>query len=116
MHAYADGSGTKESVGWRYKVQTQPTSSSSDPWHDLFVSTVTKKQVNVSNGYQFPRRTWTAPDSLRDVNVRVVVVLIWYQRPGSSSVQGKVKASYDFYHVKGGGPDTIRQTDCYRVN
>jgi len=45
----------------------------------------------------------------------------WYQRPGSSTVNGQVRASYDYYHVKGGGtppspPPTIRQTDCYVAN
>lgn len=116
LHAYDDGSGKSQYVGWKYKVQTQPTSDSGAPWKDIHVSPMTKRQVSIASGYQFPRRTYTAPESLGDVNVRVVVVLKWYKRPGSSTSQGTVKASYDHYHVKGGGTETIRQTDCYRLN
>ena len=80
IHAYDNGSGTKQWVGWKYKVQTQPTGTPNAPWHDLYGSSVSKQLVSIAGGYQFPRRTWTAPASFSDVNIRVVVVLTWYKR------------------------------------
>jgi hypothetical protein len=116
VYARHNSAGTKQWVGWRYKVQTQPSSDGTAPWTTIYTSSVAKAKASISSGYQFPRRTWYAPKSLPDVNVRVFVLVYWYKRGGSTTVQGTVRASYDYYHVKGGGPHTIRQTDCYRVN
>lgn len=120
MFAYNDHSGTKQWVGWQFRIQNEPTSAT-DAFTDVFVSSVVKERVNVGSGFQFPSRTWKAPETLpTNTNWRVEVVLKWYKRPGSTTTQGTVKASYDWYHVKGGGapttPPEIRQTDCYVSN
>jgi hypothetical protein len=119
VYAWDNGSGSKQWVGWRFQVQNEDTSAS-DAWTTVFTSTLTKAKVGISNGYQFARRTWTAPENLaNNKNYRVMITVKWYQRGGSSHVQGTLKARYDYYHVKGGGatiPPTIRQTDCYVSN
>jgi hypothetical protein len=119
IFAYDDGSGTKQWVGWQLRVQKEPVSAS-DAWQNVYVSSVVKERVNVSTGFQFAHRKWTAPQSLpNNTNWRVVVSLKWFKRGSSTTVQGTVLASIDFYHVKGGGatnPPTIRQTDCYVSN
>jgi hypothetical protein len=119
IYAYNDGSGTRQWVGWQFRVQDEPASAN-DAWANYYVSSVVKEKVNVSTGFQFDHRKWTAPENLpNDTNWRVVVVLKWYQRGSSTTVQGTLRASYDYYHIKGGGattPPTIRQTDCYVNN
>jgi len=119
IYAYNDHSGTKQWVGWQFRVQDEPASAT-DAWQTFYTSSVVKQRVNVSTGVQFDHRVWKAPESLpADTNWRVVVTLKWFTRPSSTTVQGTVRASIDYYHVKGGGatnPPTIRQTDCYVSN
>ena len=118
IFAYNDHSGTKQYVGWKFLVQSEPVSSS-NAFTTFFTSSIVKERVNVSAGFQFGYRHWTAPAHVTsNTNWRVVVVLFWYKRSGSTTVQGKVTASYDYYHVKGGGstPHQIRQTDCNGAN
>jgi hypothetical protein len=116
VYARDNGGSSHQTVGWKYKIQTQPTSGGSAPWTTIYTSSVAKHSASIGSGYQFGRRTWNAPESFNDVNVRVLVIVNWYKRSDPSTVDGTVKATYDYYHVKGGGPDSIRQTDCYRVN
>lgn len=119
VSAWDNGSGTKQWVGWQFRVQNEPASET-DAWTTVYTSSVTKAKVGISNGFQFDRRTWTAPENLaNNKNYRVVITINWYKRTGSSNVKGTLKASYNYYHVKGGGatdPPTIRQTDCYVSN
>jgi hypothetical protein len=118
IFAYNDHSGTKQYVGWKFLVQSEPVSAT-DAFTTFFSSSVVKERVNVSAGFQFGSRNWTAPGNVTsNTNWRVVVVLFWYKRSGSTTVQGKLTASYDYYHVKGGGstPNQIRQTDCNGTN
>jgi hypothetical protein len=120
INAYNDHSGTKQYVGWQFKVQNEPASAT-DAWTTFYTSSVVKQRVTVGSGLQFPHRVWKAPENPpADTNWRVVVILKWFTRPGSTAQQGRVTASIDYYHVKGGGatvsPPTIRQTDCYVSN
>lgn len=118
INAYNDHSGTKQYVGWQFKVQDAPASSST--FTTFYTSSVVKQKVNVSTGFQFDHRVWKAPENPpADTNWRVLVILKWFKRGTTTVVQGKVTASIDYYHVKGGGatnPPTIRQTDCYVSN
>jgi hypothetical protein len=120
VYAYNNGSGTRQWVGWQFKVQNEPASST-NAWTTVSTSSVVKAHATIGTGIQFAARTWTAPASLpNNTNWRVIVVVNWYKRPGSTAVGGSVKASYDYYHVKGGGatvsPPEIRNTDCYVNN
>ncbi len=119
INAYDDQSGTKQWVGWQFKVQNEPAAAN-DAFTTFYTSSVVKQKVNVNTGFQFPHRVWKAPENPpADTNWRVIVILKWFQRGSSTTVQGKLTASYDYYHVKGGGattPPTIRQTDCYVSN
>jgi hypothetical protein len=119
LFAYDNLSGTKQWVGWLYKIQTAPASNS-DVWTTVYVSSATKAKVDLTHGYQFPRRTWVAPENLpNNTNYRVAVTANWYKRPNSTKVQGQIKVAYEYYHVKGGGvtnPPVIRNTDCYVAN
>jgi len=119
INAYNDHSGTKQYVGWQFKVQDEPASAT-DAWTTFYTSSVVKQKVNVASGFQFDHRVWKAPENPpADTNWRVVVILKWFTRGTTTTVQGKVTASIDYYHVKGGGatnPPTIRNTDCYVAN
>lgn len=119
VFAWDNGSGTNQWVGWQFKVQNE-AASATDAWTTIHTSSVTKAKVSISGGHQFARGTWIAPENLpNNTNYRVVVIIKWYARGGSSTVQGSLRASYDYYHVKGGGtsgPPYIRQTDCYVNN
>jgi hypothetical protein len=119
IFAYDDGSGRKQWVGWQLRVQSEPASAT-DAWTNVFTSSVIKQKVSIAGGFQFDHRNWTAPENLpNNTNWRLVVILKWFQRGSSTTVQGTLRASYDYYHVKGGGatvPPTIRQTDCYVSN
>lgn len=116
VYAWDNGSGTKQWIGWQFKVQDEDASAN-NAWATVFTSPLTKANVGINSGHQFGRRYWIAPEKLPSMkNYRVVVIINWYKRSGSTKVQGTLKASYDYYHVKGGGTSTIRSTDCYVVN
>jgi hypothetical protein len=115
MHARDRGVGNQTQwVGWQYKIQRTPTATTN--FHTIFTSSVVKAKATETAIAPFTRRKWTAPETVRDGNYRVKVIMLWY-KPGTSTVeQGRVVANIDYYHVRGGGPDTIRQTDCYKAN
>jgi len=101
-------------VGWRYKIQRTPTSSLD--FKTYFTSSVVKAKASQNAPASFVRRTWTVPSNLPTGNYRVQETLYWYQF-GSSTIQdGKVVLVIQYYHVKGGGQDQIRQTDCNDSN
>ena len=101
-------------VGWRYKIQRD--TNFDNQFGTFFKSGVVKAKATDQTPAVFARRTWTAPANLKMGNYRVQVTLIWY-KPGSSTlVQGTQVANIDYYKVAGGGPDTVRHTDCYFTN
>ena len=84
-------------------MQNEPAAAN-DAFTTFYTSSVVKQKVNVNTGFQFPHRVWKAPENPpADTNWRVIVILKWFQRGSSTTVQGKLTASYDYYHVKGGG-------------
>ena len=101
-------------VGWKYRIQRSPTSSTD--FHTVFTSTVVKAKATDNTPAVFTRRTWTAPSHVTTGNYRVQVVLIWYAPGSNTQVQGKQVANIDYYKVAGGGPDTVRHEDCYSAN
>jgi len=120
VYAYDNGSGSKQWVGWLFKVQDEGVAQN-NAWVTVFTSSVVKSHASIGGGIQFASRFWTAPENLpNNKNFRVVVQVNWYKRPGSSAVAGTLKVSYDYYHVKGGGavvtPPEVRTTDCYVSN
>jgi len=109
------GSGTQHQwVGWKYKIQRTPTSTTN--FHTVYTSSVVKEMATDHTPATFSRRTWTAPSNVTTGNYRVQVTLIWYKHGSNTDVQGKQVANIDYYKVAGGGPDTVRQTDCYSAN
>ena len=109
------GSGTQHQwVGWKYKIQAD--TNFDNVFGTKFTSTVVKAKATDSTPAAFARRTWTAPSNLAQGNYRVQVTLIWYKPGTSTQVQGKQVANIDYYKVAGGGPDTVRNNDCYYKN
>jgi hypothetical protein len=115
MHARNTGPGNQTQwVGWGYKIQLDKEFDNT--FKTIFTSSVVKAKATETTIAPFTRRTWTAPENVKDGNYRVKLFMVWY-KPGTSTVeQGRVVANIQWYHAKGGGTDTIRQTDCYKAN
>ncbi len=115
VHARDTGSGNQhQKVGWWYKIQLDKEFDNT--FKTIFTSSVKKGTATETAIAPFTRRTWTAPESVKVGNYRVKVFIVWY-KPGTKTVeQGRVVANIDWYHVKGGGTDIVRQTDCYSSN
>jgi hypothetical protein len=115
IYAHDTGSGTQHQwVGWKYKIQGD--TNADNVFGTKFTSTVVKAKATDSTPAAFARRTWTAPSNLKQGNYRVQVTLIWYKPGSSTQVQGKQVANVDYYKVAGGGPDTVRNNNCYYKN
>ena len=119
IFAYNDGSGTKQPVGWMFKVQSSPAGNPNG-WKTFYTSLSAKQLTTVHGGFQFSPVGWNAPENPpADTNWRVVMTLQWFKRGHPTLLTGRVVATIDFYNVKGGGatvPPTVRQTDCYVNN
>ncbi len=105
---------TPRVVGWRFRIQ-HDTVLNGAHYSTVFTSPVVKAQATVSKSANFSRRFWI-PASTPKGNFRAQVTIYWYQNGSSTKVMGKVVALIDFYQVRGGGPDTVRQTNCFQEN
>ena len=115
LTAEDSGSGTQHQwVGWKYKIQGD--TNFDNVFGTKFTSTVVKAKATDHTPASFARRTWTAPSNLKRGNYRVQVTLIWYKPGSSTQVQGRQVANIDYYKVAGGGPDSVRQNNCYFKN
>ena len=111
-----DNSNQRKWVGWKYAIQ-QDANRDGSGWQTVFTSSVAKAKATESDAANFGRRTWTVPSGMHlQGNYRAQVTLLWYKAGSSTIVKGKVVALIDYYHVKGGGTDLVRQTDCYKSN
>ena len=109
------GSGIQHQwVGWSYKIQRD--TNFDNQFGTYFTSGVVKKFATEGTPVSFARRTWTAPSNLKAGNYRVLVTVYWYKHGSSTQQRGDVVARIEFYHVLGGGPDTVRHNDCYSAN
>lgn len=113
VHSYTSGS---QWVGWRYIVKRDADTNGS--FQEVYRSSIVKRKANQANVAAFSDRVWHAPESRASLkgNYKVWLVLFWYKPGSSTRVSGKVVTELDWYGVRGGGPDTDRQNNCYRQN
>ena len=115
IYAQDTGSGTQHQwVGWKFKIQGD--TNFDQAFGTKFTSTVVKLQATDQTPSAFARRTWIAPSNLKMGNYRIQITLIWYKPGSKTEVKGKQVANVDYYKVAGGGPDTVRQNNCYYKN
>ncbi len=107
----------KNWVGWRYIIKRDHDYNNG--YNEVYRSPVYKAKAN-DNQYpaQFSDRTWTAPELYSKVkgNWKVWVVLFWFQPGSSTQLRSKHVLEYDYYAVRGGGPDTTRMDSCNGAN
>lgn len=104
-------------VGWRYIIKRDHDYDNG--YSEVYRSAVYKTRAN-DNAYpaQFADRIWTAPEPFSKLkgNWKVWIVLFWF-KPGSSTVlKSKHVLELEWYAVRGGGPDTVRMTNCNGAN
>jgi len=100
-------------VGWQFKIDRDSDTNGS--YVNIFTSNVVKRMATETSSAAFSRRTWL-PASTPQGNFRVRIVIYWYTHASNTNETGRVKATIEWYHVRGGGPDTIRHNSCYREN
>ncbi len=113
VHSYTSG---HQWVGWRYIVKRDHDTNGT--FQEVYRSSIVKAKATQATIANFSDRIWYAPESTSSLkgNYKVLLVLFWYQKPGSTQQSGKVVTEIDWYGVKGGGPDMTRQNNCYREN
>ncbi len=100
-------------VGWQFKIDRDSDTNGS--YENVFTSAVVKEIATETTKADFSRRSWT-PASTPQGNFRARIVIYWYTHASKTNEKGRVKATIEYYHVKGGGPDIIRNNNCYREN
>jgi hypothetical protein len=114
VHARDTGPGNQSQwVGWQFKIDHD--TNFDNVYANVFTSGIVKRQATETTIAPFSRRSWT-PASTPKGNFRVRISIYWYTHSSSTKVTGKVNATIQWYHVRGGGPDDIRETNCYRSN
>lgn len=114
VHARNTGPGNQSQwVGWQFKIDRD--TNFDNVYSNVFTSNIVKRTATETTIAPFSRRTWT-PASTPKGNFRVRIVMYWYTHSSATTVTGKVYATIQWYHVRGGGPDTVRETNCYRSN
>lgn len=114
VHARNTGPGNQSQwVGWQFKIDRD--TNFDGVYANVFTSSVVKRKATETSIADFSRRSWT-PASTPQGNFRVRIVIFWYTHASSTNEKGKVKATIEWYHVRGGGTDTIRNNSCYRAN
>jgi hypothetical protein len=109
------GTGTQhQKVGWKFKIQRDTNFDGT--FATIFTSTVVKGNATDTTPAAFARRFWIPTSTVKTGNYRVQFTLIWYKPGSSTQIKGKQVLLIDYYHVLGGGTDTVRQTDCYSSN
>ncbi len=115
IYARDTTSGTDQQwVGWRFKIQRDINFDQS--FSTLFTSSVMKAEATDTTPATFNRRKWTPAPNLHTGNYRIQVTWLWYTPGSSTTVQGKQVGLIEWYHVQGGGADTVRNNDCFSSN
>jgi hypothetical protein len=110
VHSYIHKS---QWVGWRYIVKRD--TNFDNVFGEVYRSPIVKAKATQSTIAPFSDRVWTSGEHPKG-NYQVWIVLFWYGHANKTSVSGKVVEVLDYYAVRGGGPDTVRMTDCYKEN
>jgi hypothetical protein len=88
---------TKTKVGWRFKIQRQPTGGGK--WLVTYTSSYQTADANDAIpaylNHGFTRRTWTAPSNPAGYFYRVILELQWWK---NGNVEGYAKARDQYYN------------------